>query len=61
MITNGDLVTISKTNLEKVATNAFKAAGRTTIERMIELAEPEHQEIVREVGRRCLAEIGEDL
>lgn len=50
-------ITISKADFERVALDA----GRTTIQRMIELAPPEHKHIVQAVGERCLAEIGEKL
>lgn len=38
---------------------AFEKAARTTIQRMEEMAAPEHRHIVTELGRQCLAELEE--
>jgi predicted HTH domain antitoxin len=38
---------------------AFEKAGRITVQRMVELASPEHKSMVQELGARCLAELEE--
>jgi hypothetical protein len=52
-----ETVTIRKSDFEKVAIEAFRTAACEVIERMTELAPPEHRHIIRHVGRQCLAEL----
>lgn len=53
-------ITISRAQFEDVAMHAFADAGRTFIQRMTELAAPEHKHIVQDLGARCLAELEEE-
>lgn len=57
MTQHEETVTITKSQFEAVALEAFADAARTVIERMVELAAPEHRHIVRSAGERCMAEL----
>lgn len=50
-------VRVGKAEFEKIMLEAFREAGQHTIERMIEIADPDHKHIIRGYGAMVLKEL----
>lgn len=54
------MIKLDNPAFKELMLEAFEKAARSTIQRMEELAPPEHRHIVSELGRQCLAELEEE-